>query len=147
MFQVKLRYLDIYVSNSFQRFSIPHVIWICVRAMFCDKKFHEHFNVLDVILVPILPRAGWRTETGQFGQREGHKSHLTRSLNIPKCRICHSLDREGNKSKCQKSNLKSDSFLPMFDITRIHTMNTLRWQLIKVWYLPYSNTSLKTSDI
>lgn len=47
MFQVKLRYLDIYVSNSFQRFPIPHVIWICVRAMFCDKKFHEHFDVLD----------------------------------------------------------------------------------------------------
>ena len=106
--------------------------------MFCVKKFNEHFNIFGVILFPIYPGAGWGTEAANqhnlVRQREAQAS-LDPRLNILKCKICHSLDSEGNKSKCQKSNLKSDSFLPMFDITRIHTMNTLQCRLIKVRYV------------
>ena len=138
MFEVKLRYLGIYASNSFQRFPIPHVIWICVCAMSCVKKFNEHFNILNVILHQIHITLGLvdgqKLPISRIWSREemGTQASLDPSLNILRCKICHSLDSEGNKSKCQKSNLKSDSFLPMFDITRIHTMNTPRCQLIKV---------------
>lgn len=89
MFQVKLRYLDIYASNSFQRFPIPHVIWICVCAMSCVKKFNEHFNILNAILHQIhifytlglddgqklpISSSGQREEMGT----ERNKPHLTR---------------------------------------------------------------------